>query len=639
MTPKQSVNNTVARWLERGSMALIGVLGALVPAVFLLIQIQYERGTLASVASTRAFLVSQHVSRNPLMWRFEEHRLIEYIANGILGQEADDHRWIVDEQEVVLVENGLREPLLAPVLRVEALVHDAGRPVGKVIVERSIRPLWVRSGWLALGSLGVAGLLIALLHYLPIRALRRAEADMRYRAEHDLLTGLPNREHFRVRLRDAVDEAGRRHGALAVLFIDLDRFKTINDNFGHDTGDMVLREIAGRLASESGARALPARLSGDEFALLLTDAPADLAAAVAQTLVIVCAQPIVVGANAHQVGCCIGVACYPEDARVFDDLLAFADTAMLHAKRAGRGQWRRYDADMQKALHERSHLEADLRSALARSEFELHYQPLQDLASGRVRAVEALLRWRHPVRGLVPPVQFISVLEEMGLIQEVGRWVIDEAIRQSLAWEEAGVGALTVAVNVSPLQFAQGDEFIATLREVLDRRGLAPARLQLELTEGLLMSNVDTALALMRQFQAIGVSIAIDDFGTGYSSLAYLRTFPVDTLKIDRSFVRDLDAPGGVERDVLVHTIIQLGHNLGMKVTAEGIESAELLPVLRAMGCDTGQGFYLRRPLPPDVLQAQMLDQSLPGEAVRLWSTRGSVAGTEPLSQADVAVL
>lgn len=338
---------SAAHWLERAAIALIVGVSVLVPVVFLLIQMQYERGVLSSIASMRAFLVSQHVSRNPQMWRFEEHRLIEYASNGMLGHGADDHCRILSVDGETLVENVDAASLAAPMLSVRAGVFDAGRLVGEVVVERSVRPLWLRFVAIALGSLLMGSLLIALLRYLPLQALRRAEADLRHRAEHDALTGLPNREHFRHLLRRVVDAAGAQQTPVAVLFIDLDRFKAVNDNFGHDAGDAVLREIARRLVACCPPQGVAARLSGDEFALMLPGAPADVAMTVAGAVVAACACPVAVSAQVHQIGCSVGVACFPDDARRFDDLLTHADTAMLHAKRGGRCQAHRHDASMQ----------------------------------------------------------------------------------------------------------------------------------------------------------------------------------------------------------------------------------------------------------------------------------------------------
>jgi diguanylate cyclase (GGDEF)-like protein len=351
--PRPVAARSAAHWLERAAIALIVSVSVLVPVVFLLIQIQYERGVLSSIASMRAFLVSQHVSRNPQMWRFEEHRLIEYVSNGMLGHGADDHCRILSVDGETLIENVEAATLAAPTLSVRAAVFDAGRIVGEVVVERSVRPLWLRFAAIALGSLLMGSLLIALLRYLPLQALRRAEADLRYRAEHDALTGLPNREHFRHLLRLAVDEAGARRTPVAVLFIDLDRFKAVNDNFGHDAGDAVLGEIARRLVGCCPACGVAARLSGDEFALMVPGVSADAAMGVAGAVVTACARPVVVGMQVHQLGCSVGVACFPVDADRFDDLLTQADTAMLHAKREGRCRAHRYDAAMRQVPGDR----------------------------------------------------------------------------------------------------------------------------------------------------------------------------------------------------------------------------------------------------------------------------------------------
>jgi len=595
---------SVSLWLERVAVGLVLFVATVIPVGYLTARLQYDKGTIATIAHTRAYLLTQHVARSPQLWQFEEHRLTEYVLHGMLGEGDEDHRMVLDAQGRVLVESPNGALLAWPVVRHVAPVHDAGQVVGSYVVERSVRSLLVYTLVVALTTVGLAGMLLALLKAAPLRALRRFESDLRFRAEHDTLTSLPNREHFRTRVVAAIEQAAQARTSVAVLFIDLDHFKAINDALGHDAGDATLREVAQRLRSTIRQGDVVARLSGDEFAILLevthdAEVAAGAAGKVAAGVVTQCGRPFNFEGQAHRIGASVGIAVFPSDADTADALLAHADTAMLNAKRAGRGQHLRYSPAMQEAQRARLELEGDLRVAVVERQFALHYQPLIDLASGQLLGSEALLRWQHPQRGLVPPIEFITVLEEMGLIADVGRWVMQRACLVTARWSHEHGRALKVAVNVSPLQFAQGEAFVETVRAVLAETGLPPQQLQLELTEGLLMSQSEQSLALMHQLRALGVSLAIDDFGTGYSSLAYLRSFPVDTLKIDRSFIRDLGPRP--EHITLVYAIVQLGHNLGMKVTAEGIETAEQRSQLADLRCDTGQGYFLGRPVPEEV--------------------------------------
>jgi diguanylate cyclase (GGDEF)-like protein len=603
---------SAAHWLERAAFALLALLAVALPATYLLARLQYEKGTLTTTVQTRAYLLTQYIARSPQFWRFEEHRLLNFVGDSMLDGEPGERRRVLDLNGAVCAQNTGTAPAW-PLIERRQTLYDAGKPVGSVVVERSVRQPVVLGAWIAFASLTGAALLFLLIKVVPLRILRSSEAELRFRAEHDVLTRLRNRESFRDQVATAVARARSRGGSLVVLFIDLDHFKRVNDAFGHDAGDAVLREIARRLKGLSRPEAVVARLSGDEFAILLPlpqqDEAAGLAAATAESVVQHCGQPIAVDGQLHRIGASVGTAVYPRDGTTVDDLLAHADTAMLVAKRAGRGQFRAYDATMQEARRSRMEIEADLRLAVAERQFSLHLQPLVDLATRELQGAEALLRWEHPLRGMVPPMEFIPLLEDMGLIQEVGRWVMHTACERAARWPLRQGRRLTISVNVSPLQFAEGDALVDAVRTILLDTGLPPACLQLELTEGLLMTQTAQSLALMQRLRALGLSLAIDDFGTGYSSLSYLRSFPVDTLKIDRSFVRDLGPRA--QQATLVNAIIGLGHNLGMNVTAEGIETEDQRRQLLELGCDTGQGYLLGRPMPVEAFEA-LLDPPQP---------------------------
>jgi predicted signal transduction protein with EAL and GGDEF domain len=365
--------------------------------------------------------------------------------------------------------------------------------------------------------------------------------------------------------------------------------------------------VAQRLSAAVRATDTVARLSGDEFAVLVDTGGADVdAEALADSLLARFEAPFPVHGRDWHLTCSVGLSRYPHHATESDKLLAFADTAMLHAKSTGRSARSVYSQDMQRGVERRLQLEADLRDALPGRQFELHYQPLLDLASGRLDGVEALLRWRHPARGLVAPGEFIACLEDMGLIHAVGQWVLIEACSQMRRWLDDGRGLRQVAINVSALQFERGAAFVDLVRRALAEAQLPARHLQLEMTEGVLMSDSEHSLAVLGELHQLGVSLAVDDFGTGYSSLAYLRRFPVDTLKVDRSFVRDMcrDAKDAS----IVQAIVKMAHSLDLSVTAEGIENADQLAALTALGCDTGQGYLLGRPAAATAIDARQRD-------------------------------
>jgi diguanylate cyclase (GGDEF)-like protein/PAS domain S-box-containing protein len=421
-----------------------------------------------------------------------------------------------------------------------------------------------------------------------------AESKVRFLALHDSLTRLFNRTEFHDRLaRRLGQQLGKLTGGpTACLFVDLDHFKLINDSLGHAAGDRVLEVVAERLRTSAGPQDVVARLGGDEFAFLLAAAPsAEAAMARARAIVADLSRPIGVEGRLIQLGTSVGVALAPDHAATADELLRAADMALYEAKSAGRGMAALYHPDMKRMLLDRRALELELHSALANGEFELHYQPLLDLADHRIAGYEALLRWRHPQRGMIGPVRFIGLAEQSGLIVPIGEWVLREAMAEAARWADD----LTIAVNVSAVQMRDG----ALLRQVvsaLAATGLPAHRLELEITETVLMQDQDACLALLHQLRALGVRIALDDFGTGYSSLNYLRAFPFDKIKIDRCFVTDLGAGG--EGAAIVESVLDLAARLNMQTIAEGVEEPAQLAALRDLGCAQVQGNLISVPVP-----------------------------------------
>ena len=420
------------------------------------------------------------------------------------------------------------------------------------------------------------------------------QAQIERQANYDALTGLANRTLLNKRLHQAIVGAAETHEEVAVAFIDLDQFKSINDTFGHELGDSLLQSMAERLRSCLRESDLVARQGGDEFVLLLSGyRPEDLAGVI-QRVHGAIAQPWTAGSREFHVSSSIGVAIYPADGRSADVLLRNADAAMYKAKENGRNGYQFFTAELNRVLVERLEIEHRLRGALARQQFLLHYQPRIDMVTGMIGGAEALLRWRVPQQGLVSPQRFISVAEDTGLIVPIGRWVLHSACQQARAWQEEGLPPVVVSVNVSPRQFRDGN-IVEVIAEALEASALEARYLQIELTESLAMHGAEKYVQMLHQIKKLGVQIAVDDFGTGYSSLSYLKRFPVDQLKVDRSFVTDLATDP--DDAVIVQAIIALGHKLGLSVVAEGVETEEQLQFLRRCHCDEMQGYLFGKPM------------------------------------------
>jgi diguanylate cyclase (GGDEF)-like protein len=441
-------------------------------------------------------------------------------------------------------------------------------------------------------------------HELLVRAMqysierKRYQVQIEHQANYDSLTGLPNRSLLHDRLRQAVF-AQRHVRSIAVVFIDLDHFKFVNDSMGHVAGDELLKTMADRLRSVLRDGDTVARLGGDEFVLILNDqGNEEVIFRAMQRVANKVNEPIVIEGKELYLTCSAGISLYPQDGPDVDTLLKNADVAMYRAKEAGRNNFQFFTTEMNEVVNERLHLEQSLRRALERREFLLHYQQKVDLKTGAVVGSEALLRWMHPEWGLVRPARFIPVSEETGLIVQIGEWVLEEACRQNVAWLKEGLEPGVVSVNLSARQFRQ-EGLVRMVSRILANTGLDPSELELELTESMVMHNAEAAIATLQGLKSLGVTLSVDDFGTGYSSLAYLKDLPIDTLKIDRSFVRDITTNGAPDEGVLAQAIISLGHSLNLKVIAEGVETDAQLRFLAKHRCDEVQGFYYGEPGDP----------------------------------------
>lgn len=421
-------------------------------------------------------------------------------------------------------------------------------------------------------------------------------------AHYDGLTDLPNRMLLQDRLGQAIEGARRQGRRFAVLFMDLDRFKHINDSLGHGVGDHLLQSVAQRLVECVRQSDTVSRQGGDEFVLLLPEVEhAEDAAQTAQKILAALSLPHHIANHDLHISISIGISVYPDDGESVEALLQCADTAMYHAKESGRNNFKFFEQDMNARAVERQTIESHLRLALHRHEFILHYQPKIDLASGAIVGVEALVRWQHPQRGLLQPLEFVPIAEDSGLIRPIGRWVLREACRQAQAWLQAGLPPITMAVNTSALEFRAGD-FFDNLCLTLEETGLAPSSLEIELTESVLIRDAECSATVLRDIAKLGVKLAIDDFGTGYSSLSYLKEFPIDTLKIDKSFVNQMSS--SADDTSIVNAIISMGKSLRKRTIAEGVESTEQYGCLLALKCDEGQGFYFGRPVTADALSS-----------------------------------
>jgi diguanylate cyclase (GGDEF)-like protein/PAS domain S-box-containing protein len=459
-------------------------------------------------------------------------------------------------------------------------------------IEDSAAPIHDRSG-------RVAGLVVVFHDVSEAQAMAQR---MTHLAEHDILTSLPNRGLLDDRLEQGIALAQRHGRRLAVLFIDLDHFKHINDSLGHLIGDQLLRAVALRITPCVRSSDTVSRQGGDEFIVLLSEiSHAEDAALIADKIRLAVLEPYTIASHLLHLTASIGVSVYPEDGADPECLIQCADTAMYHAKENGRNRSQFFKDEMTFRAAERQIIREDLRHALNRGEFSLEYQPKVNLVSGAITGVEALIRWRHPSRGVLPPLEFIQIAEDCGLIVQIGQWALRAACLQAQTWRATGIPFGTMAVNISAVEF-RNDRFFEDVCGILEYTGLEPRYLELELTETAVMRNFDATSDVLQSLSAMGIRIAVDDFGTGYSNLSYLKRFPINTLKLDKSFVHDI--PANADIATIVRSVIHMGQSLHLQVVAEGVENAEQLKVLQEYNCAEGQGYYFSKPLHPSECQA-----------------------------------
>jgi diguanylate cyclase (GGDEF)-like protein/PAS domain S-box-containing protein len=494
-----------------------------------------------------------------------------------------------------IIDGATRQPARDPMEMAVAQNRTVGLTVDCVLIRRdafespiedSAAPIHDRAG-------RVIG---AVIVFHDVSAARAMSQQMTHSAQHDVVTNLPNRMLLNDRISQSISLARRQHRPLAVLFLDLDRFKYINDSLGHAIGDQLLQSISKRLLATVRNSDTVSRQGGDEFVILLSEIshPEDAATSARKILLSLNVPHSIEGHDLDIAGS-MGISIYPGDGEDAETLIKNADTAMYHAKESGRNNFQFFKPEMNRQAVERQSLEGGLRHAVERGEFLLHYQPKINLFTGQITGAEALIRWQHPDRGLISPAQFVPIAEDCGLILPIGRWVLREACKQARAWQDAGLPFKRVSVNVSATEF-RAKTFLEDVRAILRETGLEACYLDLELTEGVLMQNAKSSASSLRELKRMGVHLAVDDFGTGYSSLSYLRQFPIDVLKIDQSFVRQIsDDPND---SAIVRAIIDMGKNLKKRVIAEGIETQKQLALLQSWHCTEGQGYLFSRPVP-----------------------------------------
>jgi diguanylate cyclase (GGDEF)-like protein/PAS domain S-box-containing protein len=534
-------------------------------------------------------VISTDVSGNITFLNLVAEEMTGWPLKDVAGRPMVNAFQIVNAKTRKIVEN--------PMTKATELNRKGNLPINCVLIRRDGTEIYIEDSVAPIHDHD-GRVIGSVLIFRDVTAARAMAEQIAHSAEHDLLTGLPNRLLLNDRIGQAIAMAQRHLGKVALLFLDMDGFKHINDSLGHPAGDKLLQSIANRLRDCVRAPDTVSRQGGDEFIVLLQEVkePEDVAIA-AKRLLKSLSETYSMGQRNLHITTSIGVSLYPDDGLDAETLIKNADTAMYQAKENGRQTYQFFKSEMNVKAVERQSIEEDLRRALERKEFSLHYQPKINLKTGAITGAEALLRWAHPTRGSIPPLQFIPIAEDSGLILPIGSWVMREACRQARVWRDARLPLATIAVNVSAVQF-RNENFLDDLFATLTETSLDPKYLELELTESVLMKHTELAASILKILRGKGVQVSVDDFGTGYSSLSYLQKFPLDALKIDQSFVRWITT--NPNEATLVSAIIHMGQSLHLRVIAEGVETAEDLAFLKAHNCDEAQGYYFSRPVPAE---------------------------------------
>ena len=603
----------LAKWLGLLTALLISF-GT--PAAYLHFGYQRVDGEVAGEIRYKAQQLSQLIGGNPEYWQFEDLRIGELIKQSGEGDYTGQSR-VFDSAGNQVVQVPAETPDFTwPTLTQRRQLFDYGVPAGDIEITHSLKPLYRQTILVAVGSLVLGFLTFWALRMVPLRLLQSAWNRISYLASHDALTNLPNRVLFIDRLQHALAGSVRGHSLVAVYSLDLDHFKDVNDTLGHAMGDLLLKRVTERVKTCLRQDDTLARLGGDEFAIIQTGLDEPRAASVlAERIISVLSKPFELDGNEAVIGVSIGIAMAAgDDATDSDEILKGADLALYKSKVTGRGNYHFFRDEMDAELRARKAMEADLRKAFNDEELEVHYQPQVSLDAERITAVEALVRWHHPERGDVHPSEFIPVAGMIGLIRPLTEWVLRKACGDALNW-----APLKVAVNLSPSLFKQPG-LVVMVERVLKETGLPPDRLELEITEDILIDETERTLSVLSRLKKLGVHIAMDDFGTGYSSLSYLRQFPFDKIKIDHSFISEFE--NNEDAQAIVRAIIGMSRALKMRINAEGVETVEQAELLRAAGCEEVQGFLYGRPMSKNDMEAMLdspaIDDAAKKEAVPL---------------------
>lgn len=607
----------LGRWMELVNLATAGSALLVASVMLILFQFMSLRSALVEDVHVQARIIGENSAAALL---FNDSRAsTETLA--VLAASSSIEAAGVFTPEGKLLASFQRDGARAIAMPSRSLIDDAhhfsvdhlelvrrvdfdGATVGLVAVRASLDKLYARLvGYagltlaVAMGSLVVAYLLVARMR----RVVKRTEAHLEYLAHVDSVTGLPNRHAFNERLAAALSRVDQFGGGTGLLLLDLDNFKIVNDTLGHHCGDALLKLVAQRLLECLRGGHLLCRIGGDEFAVILESSTGTDGERIAEKILAALSAPFDVDVHEIYVTASAGISSYPDDAADMETLTRHADNAMYQAKSKGKNAYEKFHPELNRRVQKRLSIESSLRKALERGELMLYYQPQVSLRDGRLVGLEALLRWDRPELGLVNPAEFIPVAEDSGLIVPIGRWVLHTACKQVAAWRDAGLGAVQVSVNLSARQ-TKDSHLMHDILSALRENGVPPSQLELEITETVLMENVHANVELLHRLQAAGIRLSIDDFGTGYSSMAYLKRFPIDQVKIDRTFVRDI--PGNGDDEAITTAIIAMAHSLGLSVVAEGVETGQQLAFLRDAGCDIMQGYYFAEARPPEQVAA-----------------------------------